>query len=136
MAYFFIAALGISIAGMASLLVLKRYELSTGRVILGARRPAVGAFFHRTLQWIEYVLPGLVRVGVRRSYLFVRAVLRAWAGRLAVRVEALLERALHRVRNTAPTLISGGQSSQFLKEVAEHKKQVKRRIPKKIILEE
>lgn len=110
---------------MISLLMLKRYELSSGRVFLGSARPAVGNFFHRGLSWIEYILPGLVRVGVRTMYNTARRVWQVWAGRLAVRVEQDLERALKRVRrSTAGPRPGGYQSSAFLRQVTEHKKKL------------
>jgi hypothetical protein len=121
---------------MVVLLALKRYEVSTGRIMFASSRPAIGAFFHRKLSWVEYVLPGLVRVATRRAYRFVRAVVRVWATRAARHVEQWLERALHRVRNTAPTLPHHRQSSAFLREVTEHKKEVQRGTPQKIVLEE
>lgn len=124
MVTFFTVTLVVSIAGMMSLLVLKRYELSSGRVLLGRARPAVGNFFHRGLSWFEYVLPGLVRVGVKRLYSTMRRVVHVWAARLAVTAEQWLERTLQRVRHTTAQPQSGHQSSAFLREVAEHKKKL------------
>lgn len=109
---------------MISLLVLKRYELSSGRVLLGSARPAVGNFFYRGLSWLEYVLPGLVRVGVRALYATARRVWHAWAARLIVTVEQWLERALSRVRRSTAGPRPGHQSSAFLRQVAEHKKKL------------
>lgn len=106
---------------MISLIALKRYELSSGRVLLGSARPAVGNFFHRGLSWVEYVLPGLVRVGIRSFYTASRNVARAWLSHLASRAERGLERALSRVRRSAAAPRKG-QSSAFLRQVAEHKK--------------
>ncbi|HEY4502182.1 MAG TPA: hypothetical protein VJJ20_03920 [Candidatus Paceibacterota bacterium] len=125
MVTFFTVTLLISIAGMISLLVLKRYELNSGRVLLGRARPAVGNFFHRKMMWLEYVLPGLVRVGVRRLYTTVRRVLHVWLAWVVVRVEQGLERALSHVRHkTEPPARDGQGTSAFLREVAEHKKKL------------
>lgn len=135
MALFLTATLGISIVGMVALLVAKRYELNTGRIFLAHKRPAIGEFFHRKMQWVEYALPGLVRVGVRRTYLFVRSVLRVWAIKLLSRVEQRLERILAKVRSSAPPR-RGGQSSAFLREVVEHKKEVRDNLPDKIVIED
>ena len=112
-----------------SLLVLKRYELNSGRVLLGRARPAVGNFFHRGLSWFEYVLPGLVRVGVRSLYNTCRRVLHVWAARLVVVLESLLERALSRVRHTTAQPKRGRETSVFLREVAEHKKKLQEDLP-------
>lgn len=111
--------------GMISLLVLKRYELSSGRVLLGSARPAVGNFFYRGLSWLEYVLPGLVRVGIRTLYTASRRVWHAWAARAVVAVEQGLEHALRHVRrSTAGPRPGSQQSSAFLRQVAEHKKKL------------
>lgn len=114
---------------MISLLVLKRYELNSGRVFLGSARPAVGNFFHHTLSWFEYVLPGLMRVGARTLYLTARRVLHAWGARLVVRLEQWLERALKSVRRTTAVPRQGKQSSAFLRQVAEHKKKLQEDLP-------
>lgn len=114
---------------MISLLVLKRYELSSGRVLLGSARPAVGNFFHRGLSWLEYVLPGLLRVGARRLYNTVRRVLHVWAARLVVTLERWLEHALKRVRHTTAQPKRGGETSAFLRQVAEHKKKLQEDLP-------
>jgi hypothetical protein len=110
---------------MISLLVLKRYELNSGRVLLGSARPAVGNFFHLGLSWLEYVLPGLLRVGMRTMYNTARRVWHVWASRLAAQAERGLERALRRVRRSAAGPRPGGyQSSAFLRQVTEHKKRL------------
>lgn len=117
------------------LLAMKRYELNTGRIFMAAARPAIGGFFHRKLVWIEYVLPGLVRVGLKRTYIFVRRVLRVWTIRIAIKLETALEQALSRVRHT--TLPARrGQSSAFLREVAEHKKRLQKELPEERIVVE
>jgi len=115
--------------GMMSLLVLKRYELNSGRVILGRARPAVGNFFHRGMSWLEYVLPGLIRVGLRRLYTTVRRVLLVWGARLVITLEGWLERALHRVRHTTASPKRGEETSAFLRQVAEHKKKLQKDLP-------
>lgn len=134
---FFTVTLGVSIAGMITLLLLRRYELNTGHVFLAGSRPAIGAFFHRKLTWFEYVLPGLIRVGIKRSYQIVRGVLRVWAVRAALFIEQKLEQALRRVRHTTARVPRrGAKSSAFLKQVAEHKKKVQEELPENIVIEE
>lgn len=136
-ALFFIVTLAVSIAGMILLLVLRRYELNTGHVFLAGSRPAIGAFFHHKLTWLEYVLPGLIRVGLKRSYLFVRGVLRVWITRGALMAEQRLEEALQRVRRTTARIPRRGtRSSAFLREVTEHKKKVQEELPERIVIEE
>ncbi len=127
----------VSIAGMISLLALKRYELSSGRVFLGRARPAVGDFFHRGLSWFEYVLPGLLRVGARRLYAAARRVLHVWLAWFALKVEQGLEGALRRVRGTTTAPRLGQETSAFLRQVAEHKKKLQEDNPDRgTVLEE
>lgn len=137
MALFFTVTLAVSIVGMIVVLAMRRYELNTGHVFLAGSRPAIGAFFHRKLVWVEYVLPGLVRVGIKRAYLFARAVARVWIARGALYAEQRLEQALRRVRRTTSRIPRRGhKSSTFLREVTEHKKEVRDNLPDKIVIEE
>lgn len=129
MVTFFTVTLAVSIVGMISLLMLKRYELNSGRVFLGSARPAVGNFFHRWLSWFEYVLPGLVRVGARTLYNTVRRVLHVWGARVVVKLEQGLEQALKRVRRTTVVPKRTRETSAFLREVAEHKKKLQEDLP-------
>lgn len=133
---FFTVTLAVSIVGMITLLMLKRYELSSGRVLLGSARPAVGNFFHRGLSWFEYVLPGLLRVGVRRLYNTVRRLLHVWLAWVVVKVEQGLEYALHRVRHTTVVPKHAKETSAFLRQVAEHKKKLQDEPQKSIVIEE
>lgn len=137
MVLFFTVTLAVSIVGMTTLLALKRYELNSGRVILGRARPAVGNFFHQGLSWFEYVLPGLMRVGARRFYITMRRVGQVWAARIVVRLEHWLEQALGHVRRTTAAPRAGRQSSAFLREVVEHKKKLQDDMPEKLpVIEE
>lgn len=126
---FFTVTLVVSIVGMISLLMLKRYELNSGRVILGSARPAVGNFFHRGLSWFEYVLPGLIRVGAKRLYVVARRILHVWGARLVITLEGWLERTLSRVRHTTASPKRGQETSAFLRQVAEHKKKLQKELP-------
>jgi hypothetical protein len=121
---FFTVTLLASIAGMILLLTLKRYELNSGRVLLGSARPAIGDFFHRKMTWIEYVLPGLVRVGIKGFFAALARLFHAWVAFAAARLERVLERALSRVRHTAAPQKRGAETSAFLREVTEHKKKL------------
>jgi hypothetical protein len=130
MVLFFTATLGISIVGMISLLLLKRYELNTGRIFMASSRPAIGGFFHRKLMWFEYVLPGLLRVIARRLYRALRRIIHVWAAWIVVKVEYFLEHALHRVRHTTVPQ-KRGQTSAFLRQVVEHKKKLQEDLPER-----
>jgi hypothetical protein len=134
---FFSITLAVSIAAMVMLLVLKRYELHSGRVLLGKARPAVGEFFHQKLMWLEYVLPGLIRAGIKHLYLALRRLLHVWLAWVVVKVEHVLEHALHRVRHTtAVPPRQGEETSAFLRQVAEHKKKLQEEVPDRGIVQE
>lgn len=121
MVLFFITLLAVSVVGLAGLIGLKRWELTTGRVFLGGLRPAAGELLSRGLHFVEAKAPALVRRGAREllqqgSVLAHRTV--AWVVLVA---ERLLERVLHLLRGaTRPG--DASQASAFLREVAEHKK--------------
>ena len=117
--------LGISIAGMIVLILMKRYELNTGRIFLARSRPAIGEFFHRKLVWLEHVLPGLVRGGVSGLWAEARRIFHIAAAWAVIKIEQGLEYALRRVRHTTQAPKERGQeTSTFLREVAEHKKKL------------
>jgi hypothetical protein len=124
MVLFFMVTLAVSIAGMVTLLMLKRYELNSGRILLGSARPHIGEFFHRKLVWLEYVLPGLIRVSARVLYRAARRLVHVFAAWVVVKVEQGLEYALHTVRHTTTAPRRSGETSVFLRQVAEHKKKL------------
>lgn len=124
---------------MLALLLLKRYELATGRIFLASARPGIGAFFHRKLVWLEHVLPGLIRAGLHNLYRAVRRALHLGAAWAVLRLEQGLERTLRTLRrNTMPQarMRSGEETSAFLREVAEHKKRLQDEMPGQRITEE
>lgn len=124
MALFFIATLAVSIAGMVSLLALKRLELSTGYVLGGRMRPAIGAWMHRVLSWAEYALPGLLRQWLRHGVRLAHTFLHRVAALAVVAVERLLETTLRLLRRKTQVPRGDAQASAFLREVSAHKKQL------------
>jgi len=134
----FTALLCLSIVGMLSLLLMKRYELNSGRIFLASARPAIGDFFHRKMMWIEFVLPGLLRVGIKRLFAALQRLLHVWLAFVVVKVEQGLERALRHVRHTTTAPKRGQETSAFFREVAEHKKKLQDENPdnKGTVLEE
>jgi len=117
------AALGFSIFGAASLLVLKRYEITTGRVVFGQSRPKVGAFFHTGLVWFEHKLPALLAKLVLQGVEKFKKVLHIVVARAILSAEGSLVWILKKLHYTThPTSGSKGEVSAFLREVAEHKK--------------
>ncbi len=124
MVLFLTVAVLISATGMVLVLVLKSYEMRTGRLFLGSLRPPVARSLHNSVLFIEYILPGLARRGVRGAWLAARAVLKAGAARAILFFEAALERMLSIIRDAMQPPRGGGQASQFLRDVAEHKRQL------------
>lgn len=130
MVLFFIAGLIVSILGMVGLLGFKRYELQTGHVLFASARPAVGHFFKEALWWIEKVLPALIRVYTIRTVRWLRVSLQKAIAISILWVEHTLERVLHTVRERTAVVREPGEASAFLREVAEHKRSLTRRVRK------
>lgn len=137
MAAFFSATLALSIVGLVTLLVLKHYELSSGRVVMGSLRPKIGHFFHKLLMLFERGVPRLARVVVRRAARAARERAKQALARAILFFEATLEWVLHVVRQKSDAPQGKGATSQFLQEVAAHKQKLLRRTPRKrMIVEE
>lgn len=109
------------------LLGLKRYEMATGRVVFRHARPRVGAFFHTTLVWVEQALPSLVAGTIRESVATVKQFMHRWIARGIVALERALEWVLKTLHYTTHPTGGGGEVSAFLREVAEHKKNILRK---------
>ncbi|MDE2071334.1 MAG: hypothetical protein KGI70_01205 [Patescibacteria group bacterium] len=135
MVIFFVVLLGISIAGLVSLLSVKHYELTRERVILPSMRPAAAHYMARAEVLARQHIPALARAHAQAWW--EQAL--AWAHRavasVVVELERTLERALQRLRyKTHPK--QGGEASPFLREVAEHKKKLLRYPRNRSIFEE
>jgi hypothetical protein len=129
--------LGISIVGLLSLLVLKRREMKTDRVIFARARPKLRRFFHTILVVVEHVIPGLVRYVWHTILRFMRGGVQRIIARAILMFEVTLERVLHRVRSTSTAPQGSGEVSNFLREVAAHKRDLLKRAPsKRAIFEE
>lgn len=128
---FFTTTLIISIVGMVGLLILKQWELSTGVVLGGRLRPALGAWMHRTLVWFEYTLPMLAKQWLYRTKTYTRTLIHRLAALAVVLVERGLERVLKRLRHNTSVPRNDAQASAFLREVSAHKKQLLKSTRKK-----
>jgi hypothetical protein len=127
MVLFFISTLCVSLIGLSSLLITKRFELTTGRVLFANQRESMSSFFKTILFWVERVLPSLAH---DYALLLWRALLRyvhAGTAFLVLKAESLLERVLHTLRHKTEAERGVGQASDFLREVAEYKKKLKAR---------
>jgi hypothetical protein len=127
MVLFFISTLCVSLLGLAGLLYAKHWELTTNKVLFADQRPQLANFFHTILFWVERVLPTLAH---DYALLVWRATLRymhTGVAYLVLKAEKLLERILHTLRHTTEVERGVGQASDFLRQVAEHKKKLKHR---------
>ena len=113
---------------MVALLALKRYELSTGNVFLSSVRPALGAWAHRALVWVEYSAPALARRALRAGFLAARVVIHSTLAWGVLAAERGLETALKSLRRTtAPPQKESATTSHFLREVAAYKQEILKR---------
>ena len=124
MALFFTITLVLSSLGLVSLLMLKSYELRSGRLFMGGLRPALQRALHASVLFIEYIVPGLARRGWGGMWAAARAVLKSALARAILFFEKTLERMLAFMRDLMQPPRGGGEASQFLREVAEHKKKL------------
>jgi hypothetical protein len=125
MVLYLIILLIISIAGMLFLLAAKRYELSSGNLILAGARPRLSKFSSRTMFLFGTAIPHYLRWQASRLYFMVRAWAHRAVARVVVTVEHWLEQTLHQVREkTTPVVRTPGEASPFLREVGEYKKKL------------
>jgi hypothetical protein len=130
-------ALGVSILGLLSLLTLKRIEMRTGKVVFAGLRPGLRRFFHIILVVVEHVIPGVIKHVWRAILRFMRGGAQRMIARAILMFEMTLERVLHTVRTTSTAPQGHGEVSNFLREVAAHKRALLKRAPsKRAIFEE
>ena len=122
MVLFFTVTLVFSLCAMALLLAVKRYELSTGRVVFAGVRPKVGSFLDGTLRLGRYILPGLARHYIERAVRALVIKLHLWVARAILKLQNLLERVLQSMRTRTGHVDVNREPSGFLREVANHKK--------------
>jgi len=136
MVLFFTCTLLISLFAMAALLLAKRYELSTGRVIFASMRPGMNSFFHRLSVWSQKILPALARGYIERGAKIALTRLQLGLAHIIVVLERTLENVLSAVRERTEEL-HAGEPSAFLREVADHKKNLlKKSRPRDTVREE
>ncbi len=124
MVIFFTALLAASIVGLVALIGLKRWEMQTGGVVLGSIRPKVGHFFHTCVVFVERTLPALARAALVRAALAARRGARAAVAWGVIVTERVLESTLARLRHKTDLPPGPRRQSDFLREVAEHKKKI------------
>lgn len=136
MALFFTILLGISLVGLIGVIALKRWELASGKVVMSAYRPGLGERLGNALLFVERGIPFLVRLGVTRGYHAARARVQRAVAWSVIHLEHGLERLLRQVRGATAVRRDGAEASAFLREVAQHKKTLKKSVKKRAIYEE
>ena len=122
MEVFFIVTLIVSIVGLVALFAVKQWELESGRMVLAGVRPKVGAFAHRCVVWVERVLPSLVVSSGTHAFKRAEEWLHRSAAHLLLALEHALEHVLRRLRGVTEQPRTNREASEFLREVAAHKR--------------
>jgi fatty-acid desaturase len=124
MVLFFSITLLVSIVGLTTLLVVKRWELDTGNMVLAGVRPKVGRMSVRILLWVERVLPGLVVSSTKRAAQGAESRLHRVFAHGLLAAEHGLEHVLRSLRGMTEQPRARGEASEFLREVAAHKRKL------------
>ncbi len=123
MTVFLIALMCISVVGISSVLYVKHWEASHGKLIMSGVRTKAGEALGVGLNFLEKRAPVVLRAAAMRGYIMARTLLHRGIAWMVLFVEHLLEKTLHSLRHTTQQR-SDGEASEFLREVAEHKKQL------------
>ena len=121
MSVFFIALLCVSIVGMAAILSIKHWETSRNKLILSRVRLKAGEALGAGLNFVEKRAPAIVRTKTSRGYAAALVLLHRGVAWTVLFAENMLEKTLHTLRHTTGRR-GDGKVSEFLREVAEHKK--------------
>ena len=121
MVTFFTTTLVISLVGLVGLISVKRFEITTGRVVFGRLRPKQRGLLHRVFVFIERVLAAIIRYFIVMSYRWVRSHIQRSIAWIILHVERALEKWLHIVREKTTVRPGRGEASSFLRAVADHK---------------
>lgn len=121
--------LGISVIGLFGLLLLKRFEIATGRVVFGRLRPKRGGLLYKGGVFFERVLPTTIRYIVVMSARKVNRNFHRLVAWSIFHFERLLEKVLHTVRERTAPPQGRGEASSFLRAVADHKRKLLHQAP-------
>ena len=113
MVLFFITTLCVSVVGIMSLLYLKHWELSTGRLVAVKARPHVRRASKNTLVFFEQIVPTLVRVYSRRAWRTLLALFHFASAWVVLQAEHLLEYTLHSLRRSTDVRHVRGEAAFF-----------------------
>ena len=130
MVAFFIALFCVSIAGLTAILCSKHWETTHGKLVMSGVRAKAGGMLGVGLNFVERRVPAILRDAARSGYAIARLLLHRGVAWLVLQVERVLEKTLHTLRHTTQQR-GDGEASAFLREVAEHKKQLQNGASKK-----
>lgn len=119
----------ISIMGLVGLIAIKRWELSHDRLVMSGVRPVAGHYLGSALTFIEEGLPMFVRRSLRVAYAIVRSLTHRLVAWTMLHTERWLEKTLRALRG-ATQARPEGEASEFLREVAAHKRSLLRKSAK------
>ncbi len=122
MVLFLVVILYLSIIGMVALIYIKRWEIKTGKVFAVRARPTVMGFVHVTVSWSKDTLPSKARSVLHRAGLELHDITRHALASAILWTEHTLEQVLNTIRQKTLPPPSNIKASEFLREVAEHKK--------------
>lgn len=117
------------------MLWLKRFELTTGRVLLVDSRALLGERLTAVAPWFSHVLPQAARQILSRAWQQLLALLHRAAAWGILTFEHALERVLSIIREKTTHSRRTGEASAFLRQVADHKKELQRSRAQRHIVE-
>ena len=123
MVVFLTALLCVSLAGLACVLYAKHWEETNGKLMMSRVRPKAGEVLGVGLNFVERRAPAILRDAAGRGYAAARVLAHRTVAWSVLQVERMLEKTLHTLRHTTAAR-ADGEASAFLREVAEHKKQL------------
>ena len=126
MVIFLTVLLCVSLVGLSSILYVKHWEETKGRLMMSRVRPRAGEMLGLGLNFVEKRAPALLRDVISRAYAIARSLMHRTAAWSVIHVERMLEKTLHTLRHTTQKR-GDGEASSFLREVAEHKKSLQER---------
>lgn len=135
MVLFLVIVLGISIVGLIGLISVRQWELQHGRLLMTGIRPKAGEVLGGGLHFVEAGLPVMVRRSARRAYAIGRSLTHRLVAWMMLHTERLLERWLRDLRGATQSK-GDGEVSEFLREVAEHKRSLLKKSVTRAIYEE
>lgn len=119
-----IGVLMFSIVGMVFLISAKRYELSTGKLLLGRFRPTLSRRGSRVHFVLSVWLPAYVHFVSLHGFDSLKSLVQRLIARVVLFIERVLERILSEVKERTTPHRAPGEASPFLREVGKYKEEL------------